>query len=262
MSIIQTHAGLTLIAPDWPAPSRIGAVCTTRMGGVSKAPFDSLNLGQYVNDEPTAVIENRLRVQAVLPSEPVWLRQVHGSRVWDTDSKTCPEGPIEADASVTNQPNRVLAVMAADCLPVLFASSDGQVVGAAHAGWKGLLAGVLENTVDAMQAKSDSKLDLMAWLGPAIGPNAFEVGEDVRAAYEDCAVRNGAPLPLNAFTAVDGKAGKYWADLYQLARHRLSSKGISAIYGGEFCTVHDQKLFFSYRRDGVCGRFASLIWLH
>lgn len=264
MSSIQAVAGLTLITPAWPAPNPIGAVCTTRLGGVSKPPFDTLNLGRYVNDNPADVTENRFRVRSVLPAEPVWLKQVHGSRVWDADTVTCSEEPIEADAAVTNQHNRVLAVMAADCLPVLFTSVDGKLIGAAHAGWKGLLAGVLENTVDAMQAKSGmtAKLDVMVWLGPAIGPSAFEVGEDVHLAYGDYANRVGMPLPADAFIPITHKPGKYHADLYQLARQRLQAKGISAIYGGEFCTVQDQKLFFSHRRDGVCGRFAALIWIH
>jgi YfiH family protein len=172
------------------------------------------------------------------------------------------EGIIEADAAVTTKTNTVLTVMAADCLPVLISSPDGGVVGAAHAGWRGLLGGVLENTVDAMQAKtglSDAG-QYRAWLGPAIGPSAFEVGEEVRAAFDEHAKKHALPSPSEAFVAIDGKPGKYWANLYQLARQRLLSKGLTHIYGGEFCTVRDQADFFSHRRDGLSGRFAAFIW--
>lgn len=260
-SSFQMLGGLTVLTPAWPAPDPIKAFCSTRSGGVSKAPFDSLNLGRYVNDEPLAVSENRARVQALMPAEPVWLKQVHGTRVWDAD-QALPETVIEADAAVTTKRNTVLTVMAADCLPVLITSSDGRVIGAAHAGWRGLLGGVLENTVDAMQAKakeSDAS-QFLAWLGPAIGPDAFEVGEEVRSAFMDHGQTHSLPSLAKAFVAVDGKPGKYWADLYQLARQRLSSRGLSHIYGGEFCTIRDQTHFFSYRRDGQSGRFAAFIW--
>lgn len=264
MNSIQTLEGLTVVVPNWPAPSSVDALCTTRTGGVSKPPFDSFNLGLYVNDDPAAVMENRARLQALLPAEPVWLKQVHGSRVWDASKSNTGNAPIEADAAVTDQSNVVLAVMAADCLPVLLSSADGTVIGAAHAGWKGLLAGVLENTVDAMHAKvgSHSNASLMAWLGPAIGPTAFEVGEDVRCAYVNHAKQHDLELPHLAFVPIAARPGKYWANLYRLARQRLLFKGVSAIHGGEFCTVRDQKSFFSHRRDGISGRFAALIWRH
>jgi len=257
----QTIHGLRVLAPNWSASPQIGAFCTTRTGGVSKAPFDSLNLGRYVNDEAAAVTENRARVRALLPAEPVWLKQVHGTRVWDADLAHTEE-VIEADAAVTTKTNTVLTVMAADCLPVLISSPDGGVIGAAHAGWRGLLGGVLENTVDAMQAKTGlSDADqYLAWLGPAIGPMAFEVGEEVRTAFHDYGQKRGLPIATEAFIAIDGKPGKYWADLYQLARQRLASKGIKHLYGGEFCTVHNQTDFFSHRRDGLSGRFAAFIW--
>jgi len=260
-SQFQTRDGLRVLVPNWPASAQIGAFCTTRAGGVSKAPFDSLNLGRYVNDEPLAVSENRARVRALLPAEPVWLRQVHGSRVWDADL-TPTEEVIEADAAVTSKTNTVLTVMAADCLPVLISSPDGRVIGAAHAGWRGLLDGVLENTVDAMQAKtglSDGG-QYLAWLGPAIGPSAFEVGEEVRAAFHEYAQKHAFPSPAEAFIAIDNKPGKYWANLYLLARQRLQSKGLTHVYGAEFCTVRDQTNFFSHRRDGLSGRFAVFIW--
>lgn len=253
--------GLTVLTPAWPAPDQIRAFSSTRGGGVSKAPFDSLNLGRYVDDEFEAVSENRARLRALLPAEPVWLKQVHGTRVWDAD-QALPVAVIEADAAVTTKSNTVLTIMAADCLPVLISSSDGRVIGAAHAGWRGLLGGVLENTVDAMLVKAN-KTDAsqyLAWLGPAIGSEAFEVGEDVYRAFLDCAQTHSLPSLAGAFVAVDGKPGKYRANLYQLARQRLASKGLSHIYGGEFCTVRDQTYFFSHRRDGQSGRFAAFIW--
>ena len=260
-SQFQVINGLRVLIPNWPVTPQIGAFCTTRVGGVSKAPFDSLNLGRYVNDEAAAVSENRARVRALLPVEPVWLKQVHGTRVWDADSAPAEE-VIEADAAVTTKPNTALTVMAADCLPVLISSPDGGVIGAAHAGWRGLLGGVLENTVDVMQAKAGlSRVDqYRVWLGPAIGPRAFEVGEEVHAAFHDFGQNHGLPVPAEAFMAIDGKPGKYWANLYLLARQRLASKGINHLYGGEFCTVRDQAEFFSHRRDGLSGRFAAFIW--
>jgi polyphenol oxidase len=260
-SEFQTMGGLRVLIPHWPGSPQIGAFCTTRAGGISKAPFDSLNLGRYVNDEPLAVSENRARVRALLPAEPVWLKQVHGTRVWDADLAHAEE-IIEADAAVTTKTNAVLTVMAADCLPVLISSPDGGVIGVAHAGWRGLLGGVLENTVDAMQAKTGlgNAGQYLAWLGPAIGPRAFEVGEEVRAAFDEHAQKHALPSPAEAFVAIDGKPGKYWANLYQLARQRLLSEGLTHIYGGEFCTVRDQADFFSHRRDGLSGRFAAFIW--
>jgi YfiH family protein len=260
-SQFQTINGLRVLIPNWPASPQIGAFCTTRTGGISKAPFDSLNLGRYVNDEPLAVSENRARALALLPAEPVWLKQVHGTRVWDADLAHAAE-VIKADAAVTTKINTVLTVMAADCLPVLISSPDGGVIGAAHAGWRGLLGGVLENTVDAMQAKAglSNAGQYLAWLGPAIGPRAFEVGEEVHSAFEAYGKEHCLPVAAEAFMAIDGKPGKYWANLYQLARQRLQNKGLTHIYGGEFCTVRDQANFFSHRRDGLSGRFAAFIW--
>jgi YfiH family protein len=260
-SQFQTINGLRVLVPNWPALPQIGAFCTTRAGGISKAPFDSLNLGRYVNDEVAAVSENRARVVALLPAEPVWLKQVHGTRVWDADLAHAAE-VIEADAAVTTKTNTVLTVMAADCLPVLISSPDGGVIGAAHAGWRGLLGGVLETTVEARQAKAglSNAGQYLAWLGPAIGPRAFEVGEEVRSAFEAYGKEHGLPVPAEAFIAIDGKPGKYWANLYQMAQQRLQNKGLIHIYGGEFCTVRDQADFFSHRRDGLSGRFAAFIW--
>ena len=260
-SQFQTINGLRALVPNWPALPQIGAFCTTRAGGISKAPFDSLNLGRYVNDEPLAVSENRARVRILLPAEPVWLKQVHGARVWDADLAHAAE-VIEADAAVTTKSNTVLTVMAADCLPVLISDPEGKVIGAAHAGWRGLLGGVLENTVDAMQAKTGlgNASQYLAWLGPAIGPRAFEVGEEVRVAFEAYGKEHSLPVAAEAFMAIDRKPGKYLANLYQLARQRLQNKGLTHIDGGEFCTVRDQADFFSHRRDGLSGRFAAFIW--
>ncbi len=244
-----------LIVPDWPAPVGVKAFFTTRSGGVSAGPFDSLNLGLHVGDDPVSVVENRRRVRTFLPDEPVWLNQVHGVDVARVGTDTNYRDLPPADASVTNVPGRVCSVMVADCLPVLFCSTVGENawVGAAHAGWRGLAAGVLERTVAVMPV---SPSGLMAWLGPAIGPTAFEVGQDVVDAFV-----GHDPLARQAFAARPAAAGKYLADIYLLARQRLNAAGVSRIYGGNFCTVSDASRFFSYRRDGKTGRMAGLIWI-
>lgn len=235
--------------PQWPAPCRVRSLQTTRQGGVSLAPYDSLNLGAHVGDEAQAVASNRGLLTPYLPAEPVWLEQVHGTRVLSLPVKG--EGLWVADAVLSREPGQVCVVMTADCLPVLFCDRDGSVVAAAHAGWRGLLEGVLENTVKAMGVPAT---EIMAWFGPAIGPSAFEVGAEVR----------------EAFLARDGRADdcfkaagpeKYWADIYGLARQRLAACGVLSVYGGEECTYRDTGTFFSYRRDGRTGRMASLIWL-
>ncbi|WP_018749082.1 peptidoglycan editing factor PgeF [Chitiniphilus shinanonensis] len=240
---------LPLLHPDWPVPERVRALVTTRIGGVSAAPYASLNLGDHVGDAPDAVAENRRRVGALLPAEPLWLQQVHGTVVARLDD----DQPLRiADAAVARGAGRVCVVMTADCLPVLFCDRAGSVVGAAHAGWRGLADGVLEATVAAMGV---APRDVLAWFGPAIGPDAFEVGDEVRAVF----VAHDAAATA-AFRP--GRApGKWWADLYLLARQRLVALGVTAIHGGEHCTVGDAARFFSYRRDGVTGRMASLIWL-
>lgn len=241
---------MELILPDWPAPTWVRAVSTTRKGGVSAGPYASLNLGDHVGDDPAAVAANRRRLGEVLPGEPLWLRQVHGIEVADGDAPEA-EPPV-ADAVVARRAGRVGAILTADCLPVLFCDRRGSVVGAAHAGWRGLLGGVLESTLAAMQTPPG---EVLAWLGPAIGPTAFEVGDEVR----------------NAFGAADAEAfqafrpglepGKWWADLPALARQRLSHHGVAAIYGGERCTLGEPDRFFSYRRDGATGRMGTFIWL-
>ncbi len=239
---------IELILPGWPAPANVRACVTTRAGGVGGAPFDSLNLGDHVGDDPAAVFENRRRLRAALPAEPCWLRQVHGTRCIDA-ARVLPGDT--ADAAFAHVPGAVCAVLTADCLPVLFCDEAGTTVAAAHAGWRGLLAGVLENTVAAMAVPGER---LMAWLGPAIGPQAFEVGSEVRDAF---VARD--PAAAEAFVA--RSADKWLCDLYRLARQRLAAQGIRRVAGGDFCTVREPGRFFSYRRDGTTGRMASLVWL-
>ena len=236
------------IVPDWPAANRVRAFVTTRNGGVSTGPYASMNLGDAVGDRDADVAENRRRLELELPAAPRWLRQVHGNEVVEARSVS---EPVEADASTTRHHNVVCGVMAADCLPVLLCDHAGSTVAAAHAGWRGLAAGVLENTVGAMRCHPG---ELMAYLGPAIGPGAFEVGDDVRDAF---ARRD--PRALEAFRA--HREGKWLADLFRLARQRLNDAGVSEVYGGQHCTYTDRERFFSHRRDRVSGRMAALIWL-
>lgn len=245
----MNKANNDLIIPDWDAPPTVKAIITTRNGGVSDAPYAEMNLGDHVGDAPDAVTQNRAILRLMLPNEPAWLKQVHGVHVANADKLA--DGVIEADACVTHSANNVCAVMTADCLPVLLCNEVGTVVGAAHAGWRGLVSGVIERTVKAMNVPPVS---LMAYLGPAIGPGAFEVGEDVRHAF-----MKHDPAAQGAF-APHG-AEKWLADIYLLARQRLAALGITRIHGGDFCTYTDADHFFSYRRDGVTGRMASLIWL-
>ncbi len=249
------------IRPNWPAPPAVHGLVTTREGGVSLAPYLSLNLGDHVGDASDAVQANRKLLRNQLPSDPVWLKQVHGTAVSTPASRALLDSNlIEADAAITNQANEVLVVMTADCLPIFFSNLSGDIVGVAHAGWRGLCAGILENTVTEMLALGTGSLPshLMAWMGPAIGPNAFEVGEDVYEAFRDVQIH----FPEDAFVAIPTRPGKYFANLYILARSRLSALGIELIYGGNLCTLSDRKRFFSHRRDAKTGRFASLIWFN
>jgi YfiH family protein len=236
------------IEPDWPAPPRVRALATTRRGGVSSGPYASLNLGTRVGDDAQAVRENRAHLRAVLPSEPTWLQQVHGSDVVEADranAKTC------ADAAFTRTPDVVCAVQIADCLPVLLCDRAGTSVAAAHAGWRGLSVGVLERAVAALPG---APKDFIAWLGPAIGPRKFEVGGDVLAAFT-----SSDPEAAAAFEPLH--EGKWLADLYALARLRLRRAGVSEVFGGGFCTFADPQRFFSHRRDRVTGRHAACIWI-
>ena len=240
------------IVPDWPAPAGVHALITTRAGGVSRAPYASLNLGDHVGDDPAAVAANRLRLRQALvgADDPVWLEQVHGTRVIDAALARTGSPPEQADAAFARRPGVCCVVMTADCLPVLFCDASGSVVAAAHAGWRGLCAGVLEQTVAAMAVPPQT---VLAYLGPAIGPQAFVVGDEVRAAF----VARGATSAA-AFSPL--AAGKWLADIYQLARLRLAECGVEQVFGGAWCTVGDVTRFFSYRRDGRTGRMASVIW--
>ena len=246
----NTRGPLNWIAPDWPAAAWIRAGASTRQGGVSPAPYDSLNLGCYVEDAASNVAQNRQRLSdgGGLPNVPAWLNQVHGVDVVDASSA---RDVPDADASYSHCGGVVCAVLTADCLPVLLCDKQGEVVAAAHAGWRGLAEGVLDATVMAMGVSASQ---LMVWLGPAIGPQAFEVGDEVRAAF----MSHHAEAEL-AFRP--SPAGRWLADIYQLARIRLRAIGVTSIYGGHWCTYTDKDRFFSYRRDGVTGRMASLIWI-
>lgn len=240
----------SLIIPEWPAPANVRACSTTRIGGVSQQPYDSLNLGAHVADDPVHVLKNRhlLCDIAGLPAMPLWLNQVHGTHV-----VTLPhtgDCVPQADACYTRAEGQVCAVMTADCLPVVFCSKDGQEVAAAHAGWRGLCAGVLESTLATFRRPPE---DILVWLGPAIGPQAFEVGPEVREAFI-----SHDPAAAEAFIPYQHK---YLADLWTLARQRLSRAGVTAVYGGGRCTYSESGSFFSYRRERVTGRMATLVWL-
>lgn len=250
---------LDLIVPNWPVPANVHALQTTRSAGYSLAPYNSLNFGSHVKDNPMHVAQNRQLLSQFLPSEPVWLNQVHGIEVVDAANTNCVP---DADASFTTQKNVVCVTMTADCLPVLLCDKTGSVVAAVHAGWRGLCDGVLEASVHKLCRAAQMKpADLMAWLGPAIGPDAFEVGVEVRTEFIE-KDKNA----VSAFTALNEVPGdKFLANIYQLATQRLNNLGVTNIYGGghneDFCTFSDEKRFFSYRRDGDTGRMATLIWL-
>jgi polyphenol oxidase len=241
---------ITWLTPEWPVPAAVGALSTCRGGGTSEAPYASLNLGAHVGDAPAAVAENRRRLHlaAELPAEPTWLAQVHGTEVADLD---VPNSSATADGAVTRRPGRIAAILTADCLPVLFAAESGDVVAAAHAGWRGLAAGIIEATVRALAVPPRA---LLVWLGPAIGPRHFEIGAEVR--HELLKLDPGA-LPAFAVNA----RGRFMADLAALARRRLERLGIERVYGGGECTYTHSERYFSHRRDGRTGRQATLIWL-
>lgn len=245
---------MPLIRPQWPAPAGVAALCTTRAGGVSIAPFDSLNLGDHVGDDPAAVADNRQRLLEACPGLHAigWLQQVHGTTVVAADAAIVQT----ADAQTTGQIGLGCAVMTADCLPVLFCDRAGRRVAAAHAGWRGLCAGVLEQTV----AGFDEAGQVLAWLGPAIGPQSFEVGAEVRAAFLEQAAPDQRDATALCFQPA-GRPQHYLADLYRLARLRLAGVGVEAVYGGGLCTFREDTRFFSYRRATLTGRMASLIYL-
>jgi YfiH family protein len=241
------------IVPDWPAPAHVHAVCSTRTGGVSPGPYESLNLGDHVGDDAQLVARNRAIFERALGAKPVYMKQVHATGVAALDGNT--EDGIQADGCTTRLRGVACTIMVADCLPVLFAAEDGSCVGASHAGWRGLAAGVVEATVHALQVPAAS---LIAWLGPCIGPEAFEVGAEVKAAFEAhdaAAARHFKPR----------RESKWLADLPALARMRLHALGIARIHGNDgsraWCTVANASRFFSHRRDRVSGRFAAAVWL-
>jgi YfiH family protein len=249
---------MPFLLPDWQAPPGVRVVSTTRQAGISAPPCDTFNLGAHVGDAPAAVRSNRrlLIDAAQLPAEPNWLQQVHGAEVVDLDAQQLVQ---RADAAICSQPGRVCVVMSADCLPVVLASADGAVVGVAHAGWRGLAAGVIESTVSALRAKAVPGSPLQAWLAPAIGAANFEVGAEVRTAFLQTDAASISAFAPNA-------QGRWQCDLYQLARQRLQRAGIDRISGGEHCTYADERNFFSHRRDvqhrklATTGRMATLIW--
>ena len=242
----------SIIMPDWPAPAKVKAASTTRLGGVSRGVFESFNLGDHVGDDLICVENNRqlLQDQLGLTIEPVWLKQIHGNTVIDAAQSL---QKTAADAAYAQQENVVCAVMTADCLPILLCDQQATCVAAIHGGWRGLANGIIANTVNYLNTFCEPS-DLMAWLGPAIGPDVFEVGDEVRSAFialdndnEECF----RPSPQ----------GRWLADIYALAKLQLQHFGIEKIYGGGYCTVNNEECFFSYRRDGQCGRMANLIWL-
>lgn len=257
----MSGAAPPVLRPDWTPHPRVRSLTTLRAGGVSAGPFGladgtagGLNLGEHVGDDPAAVRENRERLQRLLPGPVRWLSQVHGVSVHDADGPA-PAAAPQADAAVATTPGTVLAVMTADCLPILLADARGRGVAVAHAGWRGLAAGVAEAAVDALRARVGDDAPVQAWLGPAIGPTAFEVGDEVHDAF--------VGLDAGAAAAfVPGPApGKWWADLASLARARLAARGVHDVAGGTLCTVSDASSFYSHRRDRRSGRFASLLWI-
>ena len=238
------------LIPDWPASPRVKALTTTRLGGISRPPYESFNLARHVGDDPAAVTHNRARLRETcgLPREPFWLQQVHGCRVVDCARDT--EG-CEADAVFSRRPGQVCGVLTADCLPLLITDRAARVVCAVHAGWRGLAAGVVESAIESLSVPPQ---ELLVWLGPAIGPDAFEVGDEVRELFlAHC--DEDSP----AFRRTD--ESRWLADIYQLARLRLGRMGVGYVGGGDYCTWTQSSLFYSYRREGVTGRMASLIWL-
>ncbi|MFV8572631.1 peptidoglycan editing factor PgeF [Marinobacter sp. SBS5] len=244
-----------VLRPDWSAPSRVRAFSTTRLGGVSQPPWQSLNLGGHVGDNPESVTQNRRRLAKFIGIEAGhigWLNQVHGTHVLELTLERLKECP-DADASFTREKGVACAILTADCLPVILADRNGEVVGAAHAGWRSLCGGVLENLIRAMAVEPS---ELIAWFGPSIGPANFEVGPEVRAAFVEQQEESAS-----AFSEQGARSGHFIADIYELARLRLSRAGVSDIFGGGLCTVEDSERFYSYRRDGQTGRMATLVWL-
>ena len=257
---------LPIVLPNWPGPPGVRVATTTRLGGISAAPFDTFNLATGIGDSPAAVAENRTRLTRALrlPEAPRWLKQVHGTRVVDAQSvgepaakpsAGAPADPpvtlVEADAIVARHPGPVCVVLTADCIPVVISDRNGSRVAIAHAGWRGLAAGVLETTVAALGGPSKA---LIGWLGPGIGVDHYEVNDDVRDVFL-------AHAPDDATAFVPSQPGRWLADLFELARRRLHRAGVVSVYGGEHCTFSDPDRFYSYRRDGATGRIATIAWI-
>ena len=256
-----------MIIPDWPAPSSIGAAVTTKAGGCSRAPYEDFNLAMHVGDNPACVQSNRLDLLKLLdlPSEPAWLEQVHGTNVVNAKQASLSEMPLKADASYSADGSDVCVVMTADCLPILLCDTQGRQIAAVHAGWRGLANGIIGKTLEAFDDTSGS---IIAWLGPAISQPYFEVGAELKTHFEKNNINNREVFGREAF-GPSVRESHWYADLYCLAKNQLRASGVSAIYGGEYCTYsnsalsekkRDSKRFFSYRRDGATGRMASLIW--
>ncbi len=250
MTMTGVNMSIECVQPDWDVPAHVHGCSTTRISGRSQGRWSGLNLGDHVADDPAAVAANRklLTTSLSLPAEPLWLSQVHGV---DVVSEPATDSPVCADAAFSRRPGRVCVVLTADCLPVLFCNRAGTQVAAAHAGWRGLSAGVLEQTLARF---ADDPADVSVWFGPAIGPQAFEVGDDVRDVFVGAMPRAGAAFMAN-------RPGHWLADIYQLAEMRLRQQGVQSISGGNLCTYSDKQRFYSYRRDGVTGRMATLIWM-
>ncbi len=249
-----------MLWPQWEASPRVGAVMSTRSGGVSRPPWDSLNLRVAVGDDAVAVAENRRRFVAMSGAVPFWLRQVHGDGVVRACSAQADAEPPQADACWTDEPGVACVIQVADCMPVLLAAPEGRAVAAAHAGWRGLAGGVVDAALQALcEAAGCVPNDVAAWLGPCIGPRQFEVGSDVLQAFGQ------SPLQPDgrSFTAIAARAGesRWLADLPQLARERLNRAGVRRIGGGTWCTVEERSRFFSFRRDGITGRLAAAVWI-
>ena len=257
---MRSDGAAAVLLPQWQAAPRVGALMSTRRGGISQAPWDSLNLGTAVGDEAAAVAENRRRFVAAIGVRPLWLQQVHGSRVVKATAALADGEPPQADAAWTDEPGVACVVQVADCLPVLLAAPEGRAVAAAHAGWRGLAGGVIDAALSALcEAAACTPPQVVAWLGPCIGPRRFEVGADVLQAFGQ-SPQQADPLRFVP-RAGSGGAPRWLANLPQLARDRLQRAGVQRISGGEWCTVEDRSSFFSYRRDGVTGRLAAAVWI-
>ena len=255
---------LAVIRPQWPAPDNVHAFTTTRHGGFSLAPYDDFNLGAYAGDNLEVVLQNRKVLDALLPHSPYWIKQVHGSHVLFVQGSNSGihENVVEADASFTQTPQTVLSILSADCMSVLFTNKTGTAIAAAHAGWRGLCAGVLENTVTLfLQEHAEQADQLMAWIGPSISAKYYEVGKDVRDAFFRAAEQRGHVLSASCFEK-STNAQRYMADLPRIAKERLFAMGLTEVSGGDLCTYSEPDRFYSYRRQNPTGRFASLIWFN